>query len=305
MNARLLLAAAFSLTTTLSVNASETRDTVVVEQPEQVTIRNQRNGYEVEIKGMKNNPTYHYQYQRTFESEDSLEIIKEDGKEDGMAFNVPFSRYRKERKSKRYSFSPHWSGIGIGFNTVVGTAQGGLNGPDGVSVNMGKSIELAFNLPMVTARIEKGWGLFTGLGMTWRNYRMDNDRRFVQEDNTTRLEAYPEHAKIQFSRLKVFSITMPFMCEWQASSDESWFVNAGVQLNFNTHATYKTRYKLDGKDISETIKDIHQVPVTVDFMVQFGYNSLGIYAKYSPCRLVKEAYGPVMTPLTIGMALYF
>ena len=52
-------------------------------------------------------------------------------------------------------------------------------------------------------------------------------------------------------------------------------------MNINTYASLKTRYTTaEGKKCKDVDKGLHQVPVTVDFMGQIGYDILGAYIKY-------------------------
>ena len=61
----------------------------------------------------------------------------------------------------------------------------------------------------------------------------------------------------------------------------------GAIINFNTHASLKTRYKLDGESYKITDNNIHQTPVTVDFQASFQCKIIGIYVKYSPCNILE------------------
>lgn len=303
MDARLLMAAAMLSMGGIQAVASTARDTVVIEKPEEVVIRNQENGYEVEVRGKQDNPDYRYVHKRSFER-DSIEVVSESNSSDGVDFNIPFSRYwKKNRHGRRYA--AHWAGFGFGFCNAVQTSTGGLNGVEGVSTNMGRSYELFFNFASAGYRLGGGFGVFTGLGVDWRNFRMDNGERFVKTDNKVHLEDYPEGAEVQFSRFKMFSITVPFMVEWQSSARNAFFVNLGPVVNLNTYASYKTRYKVDGRKVKEMIHDVHQLPVSVDFMAQVGCSAMSFYVKYSPCRLVQEAYGPEMHPFSCGLVLQF
>ena len=74
--------------------------------------------------------------------------------------------------------------------------------------------------------------------------------------------------------------------------------------NFNTHASLKTRYKLDGESYKITDNNIHQTPVTVDLQASFQCKIIGIYVKYSPCQILDAAYGPKFSALSAGIVLF-
>lgn len=288
------------LATGATANAEVANDTIVIESPDRVTISNDSCGYHITVKGRKGNPDYKYETTRSFAKDDDVEVKRE------VDFTVPFSRYWEDKRNgrRKTSFSPHWSGFGIGSCNVVNTKSGGLNGAEGVTVNTNKSFELFFNFTTASYDLGSGFGVFTGTGLNWRNFRMDNEYRFVKTDNKISLETYPEGAKVQFSRLKMFSITVPFMVEWQVHGYSSLFINAGPVFNINTYGSILTRYKLDGEKVKTKNKSVHQSPLTVDFMAQIGFGSFGVYMKYSPCKLIQKGYGPDMNPFTCGVMFH-
>lgn len=78
----------------------------------------------------------------------------------------------------------------------------------------------------------------------------------------------------------------------------------GAIVNFNTHASLKTRYKLDGNEYKLTDSNIHQTPVTVDLQAAVGYKTVGFYVKYSPCKVLDSTYGPEFSALSVGIVLF-
>lgn len=145
--------------------------------------------------------------------------------------------------------------------------------------------------------------LSIGLACSWRNYRMTGKHRFVKDAGTDMyIDSYPEGADIQFSRIKVFSWTVPIMFTHETRNKFSF--SLGAIVNFNTHASLKTRYKLDGQEYKLTDNNIHQTPVTVDLQASIGYKSVGFYVKYSPCKVLDTAYSPEFTALSVGLVLF-
>ena len=110
-------------------------------------------------------------------------------------------------------------------------------------------------------------------------------------------------ADIKFSRLKVFSLTIPFMIN-QALSKNVVF-SVGPVINFNTHASLKTRYILNGEKVKETDNNIHQNRMTIDLMAKLRFKSIGIYAKYSPSDMLNTEFGPKFRSLSTGITLFY
>lgn len=141
-----------------------------------------------------------------------------------------------------------------------------------------------------------------GFGLDWRNYRIKGDTRFIKSDNgTIGLGTYPEGASPQFSRIKVFSLTVPVRYHFFSK-----YLNfsLGPVVNFNTHSSLKTRWKADGQKIKDTSSNAHVKPVTIDFMATIDLPSfVNFYFKYSPCDLIKNGYGLHFKTLSFGVYL--
>ena len=156
---------------------------------------------------------------------------------------------------------------------------------------------------MSRRKIEWLPSLSIGVACSWRNYRMTGKQRFIKDPgNDMSIGAYPEGADIQFSRIKVFSWSVPVMFTHKTKNNFSF--SFGPIINFNTHASMKTRYKLNGEKFKLTDDNIHQTPVTVDIQASFGFNTLGFYVKYSPCKVLDTTYGPEFSALSVGIVLF-
>lgn len=132
---------------------------------------------------------------------------------------------------------------------------------------------------------------------------MTGKQRFIKDSGTDMsIGAYPEGADIQFSRIKVFSWAVPVMFTHETKNNFNF--SFGPIINFNTHASMKTRYKLNGEKYKLTDDNIHQTPVTVDIQASFGFKTLGFYVKYSPCNVLDNTYGPEFSALSVGLVIF-
>ena len=52
-------------------------------------------------------------------------------------------------------------------------------------------------------------------------------------------------------------------------------------------------------------KDLHQNRVTVDLLATFGVGSIGVYAKYSPCKVLNTDFGPDFRGFSAGMTIWW
>ena len=273
--------------------ANTLQDTIiVVNNAKKVTIEKKRKSMFVKVEGSDDNPDYFYSQRMEVDSTAAV-IIEE--KNADWDFNIPF--INKKSKTKKYRRNLCVGGFGFG---VVNA----MDAPEGMDVDMGSSYELSLDhLLRFNYNILPTTSVSMGFGMTWRNYRMTGSTRFIKEGDKLFLGAYPEGADIKFSRLKVFSLTVPFMIN--QSLGRKVVFSVGPVVNFNTHASLKTRYTLNGEKVKETDNNIHQNRMTIDLMAKLRFNSLGVYTKYSPSDMLNTEFGPKFRSFSAGITLFY
>ena len=273
--------------------ANTVQDTIiVVNQAKKVTIEKKHNSMSVKVEGSEDNPGYFYSQRMEVDSTAAV-IIEE--KNADWDFNIPF--INKNSKTKKYRGNLCVGGFGFGVVNAIETSEG-------MDMDMGASYEFSLDhLLRFNYNVLPATSVSMGFGMTWRNYRMTGRTRFIKEGDKLVLGAYPEGSDIKFSRLKVFSLTVPFMIN--QSLGRKVVFSVGPVVNFNTHASLKTRYTLNGEKVKEKNNNIHQNRMTVDLMAKLRFNSLGVYAKYSPSDMLSTDFGPKFRSFSTGITLFY
>ena len=273
--------------------ANTVQDTIiVVNQAKKVTIEKKHNSMAVKVEGSAENPDYFYSQRMEVDSTAAV-IIEE--KNADWDFNIPF--INKSSKTKKYRGNLCVGGFGFGVVNAIETSEG-------MDMDMGASYEFSLDhLLRFNYNVLPATSVSMGFGMTWRNYRMTGRTRFIKEGDKLVLGAYPEGSDIKFSRLKVFSLTVPFMIN--QSLGRKVVFSVGPVVNFNTHASLKTRYTLNGEKVKEKNNNIHQNRMTVDLMAKLRFNSLGVYAKYSPSDMLNTDFGPKFRSFSTGITLFY
>ena len=277
----------------MSCLAQTSQDTtIVVNNAKKITIEKSHNSMAVKVEGTADNPVFFYS--QTMEVDSSAAVIATEKNAD-WDFTIPF--VGKNNKSRRYYMTESLTSIGIGMVNVV-------NAPDDLNVDMGASYELSVdNLLKFRYNLLPVTSVSLGAGVSWRNYRMTGHTRFVKEGNKIVLDSYPEGADIKFSRLKIFSITVPFMIN-QAIGRKA-VLCLGPVVNINTYGSLKTRYVLNDEKIKEQSKNIRQNSATIDFMAKLRLGEIGVYAKYSPSHVLNTAFGPEFNSFSTGVCWFF
>ena len=189
----------------------------------------------------------------------------------------------------------------LGFGLCYG-ANADYKGPQSV----GSSWEIMWTI----AEIEKyGYGKHNGFsigfGVNWRNFRIDGRSKFVKlEDGTITEEGLPAGYDNDFSRIKVFSLTIPVM--WKYRTKQVTF-GLGPVFNINTYASIKNRYwDADGEKHKQIFKKIHQRPITVDIMAEVSFhNWFSIYGKFSPMTILNSTYANDVNFQPVSFGIYF
>lgn len=274
----------------LPAAAALPEDTVVtVTRPDSVILLQSDSTVHLSIYGREDDDTYRFDYDKKFSPEGRVVTHQ---KTSGLDFTLPILRPEGQRGKSYFSMG----GVGFGFVNALGA-------PDPMNVNMAASYEVFADLLTYGRYVGPHADLSIGFGINWRNYRMNGRTRFVMNGDCIGLSPYPDGADIDFSRIKVFSLTFPFRYTQHLSKHFTYSLAA--ILNVNTYASLKTHYTLDGEKHHSVFKDIRQTPVTVDFMGQVQFHSVGLYVKYSPCRMLNTDFGPDFSHLSAGITLFY
>lgn len=210
-----------------------------------------------------------------------------------------------KKKTEKRSFDPHWAGLGFGFCNAMGSG-GFIDDPRGVSVNFGRSFEIFWNIftvhyPLSSNRL----AIVSGVGLDWRNYVMNDNRRFIKDGNTIRVEEIGDGQSLDYSRLKTLDLTLPLLLEWQSGRKGQLFLSFGPVFGIKTYSSLKTIYSDNDSEKKNFKKRLPVNPVNLDLLLQGGFKHVGLYVKYSPFNIFQQKYAPQMHAFSTGLMLVF
>ena len=269
-------------------------DTLVIEKPQRVTIITGDSLQSIRVKGKEGDNSF--DYQNTIQLIDSNYVNTETYNK-SLWDLMPFGKKKDCEKRGNMQFALIAS-FSVGFTTAVGAA-------DGVNIPVGPSWEFMWDIAQIQVRPwkERNHYFYTRFGLDWRNYRMTDQNRFVEQpDGQIVTTPYPQGSNPDFSRIKVLSLTVPFTYGFFPFKQGLFRgFEIGPVLNFNVYSSIKTRYSIDGEKQKDITKGLHRNPVTVDLMVKLQMKYFNIYAKYSPCNVLDTAYGPKFRSVSFGV----
>jgi len=222
----------------------------------------------------------------------------------GWDFSIPFLSSSREKTSTPIKNGthrtpyPHCTSFNFGFIS-------GIDEAPGVNIDMGQSFELEMrNLVAFTSRMSSHSFFSLCFGLSWRNYRMTGHNQFLlSDDGNITLAPYPDGANPKFSRIHTFSLVVPLQLHFSLGG--FWYFSCGPELYFNTYASLKTRYTLNGEKKKIEANRLHRNKVTYGLMCDITYKRLGVYFKYSPCNVLQPEFGPKFKSMTAGFKIAF
>ena len=289
----ILLLLAISATAN-AVEVSE-NDTLTILKPKKVRIITGDSIHKIKVYGREGEDKY------TYESKillvDSNYVSEESINKDTWTFDF----IKSKSHGTGYPLKQRNLSSRLGFGLCYG-ANADYKGPQSV----GSSWEIMWTI----AEIEKyGYGKHNGFsigfGVNWRNFRIDGRSKFVKlDDGTITEEGLPAGYDNDFSRIKVFSLTIPVMWKYRTKSVT---FGLGPVLNINTYASIKNRYwDADGEKHKQIFKKIHQRPITVDIMAEVSFhNWFSIYGKFSPMTILNSTYANDVNFQPVSFGIYF
>ena len=206
-------------------------------------------------------------------------------------------RWENKRRRNRHSyFAGHWTGFEIGVATFKEKSSDfmELTYPKTSAVNINV---LQYNIPLIGHR----FGLVTGLGLSWYNFRFKEDITMIEtvgidasnpltfkKKYTTQIDiesAYKTDERVKKSKLTMSYITVPLLLELQSSNRRS-YIAAGVigGLKLGAH----TKIKFNDGDKEKDFDDFYLSPFKADATVRFGVGIFRLWATYSLIPLFED-----------------
>jgi len=237
-------------------------------------------------------------------------------------------------KNKCKTFNGHWGGVEIGINGYV-TPDFNTNwAPEYDYLNLRYEKSVALNLNIYEQNIalnkNKNFGMITGLGLSWNNYRFTNATHLTPDSNAIQ-GYYMDGISVRKSKLTAMYLTIPVIFEIQSNNPRrsrrvhfAAGVIAGLRLSthskvyFNeadkvytlidpkTGNTLPTTYRSPNSNSRNIVKNFDSFylrPFKFDATVRMGYGIVNLFATYSINTLFQNNRGPELYAWTAGITI--
>lgn len=294
ITAMLALVASF---TAMAAEDTDSVDAKVIKQVEnanRLVITEDARGVTINVEGIGGDADSTYTYRSQF-SPDA--VVKTHQASSNWFLSMPFAR--NQRSNVKY---PCW---GVECSGLAFGRSMGVNGPSGAGL---KGAEIMWtNALAINCQTSWRSKFIAGLGFDWRNYRLDDNVRFYRDDasGTLTIGSYADaSAYDRLSRIKTFSLLVPLTYQYNLGA--RFKASLSAIIDFNVYGSVKTKYRIGDMQHEDFNKDIHQNVVTCDFMATVTWGGfIGLYAKYSPCNVLKTDFGPKFQSFSFGTMLFF
>ncbi len=212
----------------------------------------------------------------------------------------------------RTSWSNSWSGFYLGINGYLSPSNSFDLDPETqfLDLEYNNSVSVNLNLWQQNLAVARGrksaFGMFTGLGIGWNNYRFEQNIRLAHGDD--RLEHYTDTIhSFRKNKLTVSHLNVPLMLEFQTNqrNPNSQFhiaagINAGMRLRSHTKYVYRDE---GSREKDKEFKSYHLVPFRYEAIARIGWGRVNLFATYSLNGMFRDDKGPELYPFNIGIRL--
>lgn len=269
-------------------------DTVVIRNPQKVTIVTGDSLQKIIVQGKEGDDKF--MYQNTIQLVDSNYVSTTRIGRDRWELIPSVKVDKKDDANRRNSSNVLTAHLGLGFTAPT-------KADSRTDFSTFKSWEIFATLLQWDHHFDRRERntMSLGLGIDWKNYRMTGDTRFTKApDGNVVIDKYPLQVSPDFSRIKIFSLTTNL--EVNHSFDDDFWIGFGPVVNFNVYGSILTKYSMYGDEIKKREKNIRQRPITIDWMLRVGLFGVPIYLKYSPDNVLKDG-GVKFRSLSFGLYL--
>jgi hypothetical protein len=248
-------------------------------------------------------------------------IVDEDG-------NVISKRFKNPK------FNGHWAGVDIGLNGYVNN-DFNMNFPkeyEYMDLRMEKSVAVNLNFFEQNIPFSKNqkWGMVTGLGLTFNDYKFMRPTR-LSMDSSVLIGYLDDDINIRKSKLSAMYLTLPVLFEFQtapiyhkngfhinvgmlvsarlSSHTKKYYDELNTEFNVTQYNSETGQYEIVYTAMSPNDPKEHHYgdwflqPFKFEATARIGWNFLNFWANYSLNTMFREGKGPELYPWSAGITL--
>ncbi len=196
------------------------------------------------------------------------------------------------------TFRNNWSGFELGYNGLVGDDLGDFD-------LYWKSVNVRLNLfqkNLIT--LKNQFGVYTGLGFSWDNYRFNTDKVLVSEPGGVIF--VDEGIEYNKNKLALTYLNVPLLVEWQTLSPQKFkrfHIAGGINVGWLMKSHTKQMIKNGGREKFKNRDDFYINPFRYDLTLRIGIGNINLYGTYALNNIFESGKGPDLTQYSFGIRL--
>ena len=221
--------------------------------------------------------------------------------------------YQDQEEQDRYrggrNFRGHWAGLEAGFNNYLYVASMTL--PEEIaymSLDASKSNCFNLNFSQVNIGFSRHIGIVTGLGVTFNNYRFENQNSIVEGQDGTISGSIPIDVSVKKSKFSTLYLNAPIMLEAQIPAGYSHRLNVAAGVIGGLKLNAWTKIVLENGEKNRVNGDYNLNLLRGGVTARIGYGNFMIYGSYYLTPWFQDLKGPNgynLEPFEIGLAFTF
>ena len=239
------------------------------------------------------------------EGKPRIQFEKYDRKERDSFFEYYQEGNDKDRARRRSQFKGHWSAFQVGMNNYL-TSDNSLVLPESIdymTLHSAKSLSLNLNFSQISIGFSRHFGIVTGLGLNWNNYRFDGNNN-IQKGANGIIEIFDPGEVLKKSKLKTLYLDLPLLLEIQIPADyHTLNLAVGPIGAVKLYSGSKMIFENGDKITSDS--DFSLNILRYGATARLGFENFHIYGTYYLTPLFKSGKSPDginLFPFEIGFA---
>jgi hypothetical protein len=239
------------------------------------------------------------------EGESKIQFEKYNKDNDDSFFEYYKEDDEKDRAHRRSRFRGHWASFEAGLNNYL-TSDNSLVLPeeiDYMTLHSSKSWNFNFNFSQMSLGFARHFGIVTGLGLNWNNYRFDGNNNIQKGDGGV-IEMYDPGDILKKSKFSTVYLNLPFLLEIQIPADYHT-LNLAVGPVGAIKLYSNSRMIFDNGDKISSDGDLSLNVFRYGATARFGFENFHIYGTYYLTPLFKPGKSPGsidLFPFEVGLA---
>jgi hypothetical protein len=239
------------------------------------------------------------------EGESKIQFEKYNSDDNDSFFEYCEEDDEKDRAERRSRFKGHWASFEAGINNYL-TSDNSMVLPeeiDYMTLHSSKSWNFNFNFSQMSLGFTRHFGIVTGLGLNWNNYRFDGNNN-IQKGAGGVIEMYDPGEILKKSKFSTVYLNLPFLLEIQIPADYHT-LNLAVGPVGAVKLYSNSKMVFDNGDKISSDGDLSLNVFRYGATARFGFQNFHIYGTYYLTPLFKSGKSPGgvdLFPFEIGLA---